>query len=248
MPERPRVTSRAVRRAGPPAPTKPPIKAPIPPLKSPVAPGKRPAPPAKPPAAPPPAGRRGRRKPSPIATSPAPLVESLLRGPVAGPIRIVFLDVDGTLTDGTIGFDRHGDSRQFWIRDGIALEWARRYGVLPVALSGRDSLAVRARLEDLKVEAHLGLRDKVAVAERILSREKVVWSQCVMVGDDLPDVPVMKRVGWPIAVANAAGEVKSIARTITGCDGGRGAVREVIEMVLRHNGTWERVLKRYKVR
>lgn len=176
------------------------------------------------------------------------MVEFLLRGPVAGPIRIVFLDVDGTLTDGAIGYDRHGDSRQFWIRDGIALEWARRYGVLPVALSGRDSLAVRARLADLKVECHLGLRDKVAVAERILSREKVTWSQCVMVGDDLPDVAVMKRVGWPIAVANASGEVKALAKTVTGHDGGRGAVREVIEMVLRHNGSWEKVLKRYKVK
>ncbi len=209
-----------------------------------------------PPAPPKPPGSRGlaaaartrRKKPSPVPPAPAPLVESLLRGPVAGPVRIVFFDVDGTLTDGTIGYDRHGDSRTFWIRDGIALEWARRHGVLPVALSGRDSLAVRARLDDLKVEHHLGLRDKVAVAERILTREKVVWSQCVMIGDDLPDVAILQRVGWPIAVANAAREVKSLAKTVTGYDGGRGAVREVIEMVLRHNGTWESVLKRYKVK
>jgi len=208
-----------------------------------------PAPPS-PPGAPPSGkvGRGGRRKPAPVEPAPAPLVEALLRGPVPGPIRIVFLDVDGTLTDGTIGFDRLGDSRRFWIRDGIALEWARRNGVLPVALSGRDSLAVRARMEELQVEYYGGLRDKVIVAERVLTREKVAWSECVMVGDDLPDAPIMQRVGWPIAVANASGEVKAIAKTVTGSDGGRGAVREVIEMVLRHNGAWEKVLRSYNLR
>ena len=179
---------------------------------------------------------------------PEPLVEALLRGPVEGSVRIIFTDVDGTLTDGVIGYDRNGDSRNFWIRDGIALEWARKNGVLPVALSGRDSESVRLRMEDLGVEYYGGLSDKVAVAERILARENVAWGQCVMVGDDLPDVPMLKRVGWPIAVANAVGEVKVAARTVTGNEGGRGAVREVVEMVLRHNGTWEKVLERYEAR
>jgi 3-deoxy-D-manno-octulosonate 8-phosphate phosphatase (KDO 8-P phosphatase) len=67
-----------------------------------------------------------------------------------------------------------------------------------------------------------------------------------MVGDDLPDVPMLKRVGWPIAVADAVREVKMLAKTVTGSSGGKGAVREVVEMVLRHNGTWEKVLERYE--
>ena len=166
--------------------------------------------------------------------------------PIQGPVRILFLDVDGTLTDGVIGFSKDGDSRHFWIRDGIALEWARDLGVLPVVISGRDSRAVEARMNDLKIEHYVGIRDKVAVAERVLARERAAWSECVMVGDDLPDVPLLRRVGWPIAVADCAPELKPFVRTVTRARAGFGAVREVVEQVLRHNGVWERVLARYE--
>jgi 3-deoxy-D-manno-octulosonate 8-phosphate phosphatase (KDO 8-P phosphatase) len=170
------------------------------------------------------------------------------RAPFRHPVRILFLDVDGTLTDGTIGFDKDGDSRTFWIRDGIALEWAREHGVLPVVISGRGSSAVVGRMEDLKLEHYLGERDKVAVAERVLARERAAWKECVMVGDDLPDIALMRRVGWPIAVGDAHPETKKVAHTVARAGGGRGAVREVVEMVLRHNGTWTRVLERYEAR
>ncbi len=163
------------------------------------------------------------------------------------PVRIVFLDVDGTLTDGAIGWTAQGDARQFYVRDGIALEWARQVGLLPVAISGRSSPAVAGRMADLKVEHYQGIPDKVDCATRVLEREGIAWSACAMVGDDLPDVPLMKRVGWPIAVADAHPEVKALARTVTRACGGRGAVREAIEMLLRHNGTWRDVLQRYEV-
>jgi 3-deoxy-D-manno-octulosonate 8-phosphate phosphatase (KDO 8-P phosphatase) len=114
-----------------------------------------------------------------------------------------------------------------------------------VVISGRESKAVMARMEDLGIEYYLGVEDKVAVAERVVQREGAHWKECVMVGDDLPDVALMKHVGWPIAVANAQPEVKLLAKTVLGTYGGRGAVREMVEMVLRHNGTWERVLSRY---
>ena len=166
--------------------------------------------------------------------------------PDATPIRLLFLDVDGTLTDGVIGFSRDGDSRHFWVRDGIALEWARDLGVRPVVISGRASLAVEARMHDLRLEYVLGVRDKVEVAERVRSRESVRWEECAMVGDDLPDVPLLKRVGWPIAVADASPEVLRVARTVTEARAGHGAVREAVERVLRHNGTWRRVLERYE--
>jgi YrbI family 3-deoxy-D-manno-octulosonate 8-phosphate phosphatase len=74
----------------------------------------------------------------------------------------------------------------------------------------------------------------------------VRFDQCAMVGDDLPDVALMKRVGWPIAVADAVPEVLKLARTVTRATAGRGAVREVVEMLLKHNGTWQRVLERYE--
>ena len=166
--------------------------------------------------------------------------------PIAKPVRILFLDVDGTLTDGVIGFTRDSDLRHFWVRDGLALEWARDLGVLTVVISGRASQAVAARMADLKLEHYLGVKDKVSVAERVLTRERAEWGECVMVGDDLPDVPLMKRVGWPIAVADAAPQVMRFARTVTRARAGFGAVREVAEMVLQHNGVWQRVLERYE--
>lgn len=167
-------------------------------------------------------------------------------GPIAGPVRILFLDVDGTLTDGVIEFSGDGDSRNFWIRDGIALEWARDLGVLPVVISGRGSRAVEARMNDLKIEHYVGIRDKVAVAERVLARERATWGECVMVGDDLPDVPLLRRVGWPIAVADCTPELRPFVTSVTRARAGYGAVREVVEQVLRHNGVWERVLARYE--
>jgi len=166
--------------------------------------------------------------------------------PVPTRIRVLMLDVDGTLTDGVIGYTKDSDVRHFWVRDGLALEWARDLGVLPVVISGRASQAVEARMQDLKLEHYLGIKDKVAVAERVMARESVRWEECVMVGDDLPDVPLLRRVGWPIAVADCSPEILPFVRTVTRARAGFGAVREVVEMVLRHNGTWARVLERYE--
>ena len=165
--------------------------------------------------------------------------------PVTGPVRVLFVDVDGTLTDGVIGQTAAGELRHFFVRDGLALQWARELGVLPVVISGRDSPAVQARMADLRLEYYGGIQDKVAVAGRVLERVGARWDQCVMVGDDLPDVPLMKRVGWPIAVADGQPEVRQTAKTVTRERGGRGAVREAVELVLRHNGVWEQVLQRY---
>jgi 3-deoxy-D-manno-octulosonate 8-phosphate phosphatase (KDO 8-P phosphatase) len=162
------------------------------------------------------------------------------------PVQVLFLDVDGTLTDGVIGFDRDGDHRHFWVRDGIALEWARELGVRPIIISGRASQAVEARMRDLELEAHLGIKDKVACAARLLAEAGVSWERCAMVGDDLPDVALLKRVAWPIAVADSVPEVLRVARTVTQAPGGRGAVREAVEAILRHNGVWDRVLERYE--
>jgi 3-deoxy-D-manno-octulosonate 8-phosphate phosphatase (KDO 8-P phosphatase) len=177
----------------------------------------------------------------------APRASGAVTGPIPGRVRILFLDVDGTLTDGVIGYDTQGDIRNFWVRDGIALVWARDLGVLPVVISGRDSRAVVLRMEDLGLEHYLGVEDKVAVAERVLERESAKWHECVMVGDDLPDVAIMRRAGWPMAVADAQPETKAVAKTVLAAPGGHGAVREAVEMVLRHNGVWAEILRRYQV-
>jgi 3-deoxy-D-manno-octulosonate 8-phosphate phosphatase (KDO 8-P phosphatase) len=124
--------------------------------------------------------------------------------------------------------------------------WARDLGLLPVVISGRPSAAVESRMRDLGLEYHLDVKDKVAVAEQVLAREGAGWEHCAMVGDDLPDVPLMQRVAWPIAVADAQPEVLARARTVTRRGGGRGAAREAVELLLRHNGAWDEVLRRYE--
>lgn len=186
------------------------------------------------------AGARGRAAPRGVEA------RASGRAPFPGPVRILFLDVDGTLTDGVIGFARDLDYRNFFVRDGLALEWARDLGLLPVVISGRASTAVASRMADLKLEHYLGERDKVAVAERVLAREGADFGECAMVGDDLPDVPLLRRVGWPIVVADGVPEVRRVARTVTRARAGMGAVREVVEMLLRHNRTWKQVLERYE--
>jgi 3-deoxy-D-manno-octulosonate 8-phosphate phosphatase (KDO 8-P phosphatase) len=184
--------------------------------------------------------------PRPEAPIPQEAIDELIHEVVRGPVKVLFLDVDGTMTDGSIVFTADGgDARRFFIRDGIALKWARDLGVTPVAISGRASRAVDARMDDLGIEYHGGIEDKVEVARQALERLGASWEQSVMVGDDLPDVALLRRVGWPIAVADAVPEVRAVARTVTGKPAGRGAVREVVEMVLRHNGTWDQVLARY---
>jgi len=190
-----------------------------------------------------------RRRPPAKRTGQAPA--RTLRTPRAarlpnGPVRILFLDVDGTLTDGVIVTTSQGDARNFWVRDGLALQWARDAGLLPVVISGRASRAVEARMADLGLEYYGGVQDKVAAAQLVLARENVRWEQCAMVGDDLPDVALMRRVGWPIAVADAMPELLPFAKLTTRARAGFGAVREVVEMLLRVNGAWEQVLERYE--
>jgi len=168
-----------------------------------------------------------------------------MKPPVAGPIKILFLDLDGTLTDGIITYDTRGDARHFWVRDGIALQWAKDEGVRPVVISGRASEAGELRMKDLDLEHYLGAADKVAIAERILKREGVDWDACVMVGDDLPDVPLMRRVGWRFAVANADPRVLSLAHTVTQTAGGAGAVREACELLLYAHGAYTTQMQQY---
>lgn len=183
---------------------------------------------------------------TPGVAAPDPAASPLRPAPKQGPVRILFMDLDGTLTNGVITYDTVGDARDFWIRDGLALQWAKQNGILPVVISGRPSKAVELRMEDLGLENYLDVQDKVAVADAVRRREKVEWRQCVMVGDDLPDVALMKQVGWAIAVADAEHHVKKFAQSVTVARAGYGAIREVVEALLKHNGVWQKVLEHYE--
>jgi len=161
-------------------------------------------------------------------------------------VRLVGFDSDGTLTERGIGWnDRGVGFRRFDVRDGLALQWAMRAGLPVVVISGKDSPALEARLGELEVPGFQGIDDKPACLEAFARERGIALADCAFLGDDLPDVPVMRRVGYPMAVADAHPIVHVVAAWRTTCDGGRGAAREAIEHLLMATGRWETVLARY---
>ncbi|MBX2812981.1 MAG: HAD hydrolase family protein [Myxococcales bacterium] len=157
-------------------------------------------------------------------------------------IRALVLDVDGVLTDGRVLLLPGGEEgRTFNVRDGLGIQLmgaGRR--PIPVAfLSGRDSEAVRRRATELGVkEVHLGIPDKVAAYEQLLTTFGVKDENVAYVGDDLPDLPLLERCGLSFAVADAVSEVRSAAHVVLRAGGGQGAVREACERILKAQGAW----------
>ncbi|HWZ62317.1 MAG TPA: HAD-IIIA family hydrolase [Steroidobacteraceae bacterium] len=149
-------------------------------------------------------------------------------------IRLLVLDVDGVLTDGRLYFGPRGEAlKVFDVRDGYGLTALKRAGVVIAVISGRRSAAVRARCRELRVpHVHQGVNDKLAVFERLRARLGIARSACACVGDDLPDVPLMRAVGISFAVADAHPQVRRAAARVTRHGGGRGAVREVCDLLL----------------
>jgi len=164
--------------------------------------------------------------------------------PRARPIALILMDVDGVLTDGGISFiEGSAEAKTFDARDGVGLSIARRIGLRTGVISGRSSAAVSRRAEELGMhEVHLRVRDKLTAYERILRRQKLTDAQVCYIGDDLTDLPVLGRVGMPVAVADARPEVLRRALFVTRAAGGRGAVREVIDEILKAQGRWREVL------
>jgi 3-deoxy-D-manno-octulosonate 8-phosphate phosphatase (KDO 8-P phosphatase) len=152
----------------------------------------------------------------------------------AGAIRLLVLDVDGVLTDGRLYFGPRGEAlKVFDVRDGYGLTALRRAGVEIAVISGRRSAAVAVRCRELKVRhVHQGVADKLAVFERLRARLKLAREACACVGDDLPDVPLMNAVALPFAVADAHPAVRRAAAVVTRQSGGRGAVREVCDLLI----------------
>lgn len=160
-------------------------------------------------------------------------------------IRCLCLDVDGVLTDGHIWVNDAGQqARVFHVHDGIAIRWFQQLGGVVVLCSGKHSDAVAARARELGISHVIqGSRDKVADLEPLLKQLGVGWEQTAVMGDDLPDLPPMRRCGFPVAVADAAAEVQAAARLVTQRPGGHGAVREAVEQLLRASGAWDEVVR-----
>jgi 3-deoxy-D-manno-octulosonate 8-phosphate phosphatase (KDO 8-P phosphatase) len=166
-------------------------------------------------------------------------------------VRLLGLDVDGVLTDNGVYIGPVAGARvemtRFDIQDGLGLILLRTAGLPVVWLSGRSSEATALRAAELRVEDVLQVPGprKVAAFDEVLRRRGIDWSEVAFVGDDLADLPVLRRVGLPIAVANAVADVKAVASYTTHAAGGHGAVREVIELLLRARGEWPGILERY---
>jgi 3-deoxy-D-manno-octulosonate 8-phosphate phosphatase (KDO 8-P phosphatase) len=170
---------------------------------------------------------------------------SALPTDIAARIRLVVLDVDGVLTDGGIflGATDGGDRiemKRFDITDGLGIRLLREAGVEVAIVTGRESHAVRLRAEELGIrECHQDREArKLPIVERLLDRLGMDWDEIAFVADDLADLPVLRRVGLPVAVANAVREVRTAARWMTTRRGGDGAVREFAEALLDARGEW----------
>jgi 3-deoxy-D-manno-octulosonate 8-phosphate phosphatase (KDO 8-P phosphatase) len=175
-----------------------------------------------------------------------------LSAAVARRIRLVGLDVDGVLTDGGlyIGATATGEpieSKRFEITDGLGVRLLQESGVEVAIITGRVSHAVRIRAEELGIaECHQdATAAKLPIMVALLERLGLGWDEAAFVGDDLPDLPILRRVGLPVAVANAVAEVRAEARWVTQRSGGRGAIREFVEALLRARGEWNTAVERY---
>ena len=158
----------------------------------------------------------------------------------ASRIRLLVLDVDGVLTDGVLVYGPAGEEiKRFHVRDGLAMQAARAAGIEVAIMSGRASAAVTRRMSELGiVEVHQGIADKAAELRAMLARLGVRADEAAMMGDDLPDLPVMKSAGLGLAPSDAAPEIKRAAAWVSRARGGHGAVREAVEMLLRSRRAW----------
>ena len=162
-------------------------------------------------------------------------------------IKVVFFDVDGVLTDGGLLFSEHGEThKRFNTLDGHGLKLLQKAGITPAVITGRDSKPLRKRLEALGItHAHYGTEDKRPAAEQTLNTLGMEWIQAAAMGDDWPDLPMMRRAAFACAPANAHVEVLAAAHHITTRQGGFGAVRELCDLLLVANGRYVEMLDEY---
>ena len=162
-------------------------------------------------------------------------------------IRLFVMDVDGTLTDGTITYAADGtELRSFHARDGAGIKLLPKVGITPAFVSGRAGQAARRRAAELGVqEVHLGIDDKAACVAGMRERLDLPPEAVAVMGDDLSDIPAMRRAGFSAAPADAAPEVRALADFVATRPGGHGAVREAIEGLLRQEDLWDAVLEQH---
>jgi len=166
-------------------------------------------------------------------------------------IRIIGLDVDGVLTDGGLYIGdsngAHVELKRYDIQDGLGVRFLRDAGIRVCLVTGRVSESVRIRANELEIDdvAQDALARKLPAFQRILDRHDLRMEDAAFVGDDFPDMGIMRAVALPIAVANAVPEIKAVAQVSLTRIGGRGAVRECAELLLKARGDWDDIVERY---
>lgn len=170
--------------------------------------------------------------------------ELLLR---AKRVKVVFFDVDGVLTDGGLLYSETGETlKRFHTLDGQGLKMLQKAGITPAVITGRDSAPLRTRLQALGItEVHFSTEDKRPAAEATLTALGLDWSQAAAMGDDWPDLPMMRRAALACAPANAHAEALAHAHFVTTRTGGHGAVRELCDLLLTANGHYAKLLAHY---
>jgi 3-deoxy-D-manno-octulosonate 8-phosphate phosphatase (KDO 8-P phosphatase) len=166
----------------------------------------------------------------------------------AARIKLFLCDVDGVLTDGSIFIGGEKEFKRFNIRDGLGLVLARRAGLKIGWVSARPSLATKLRADELKIDFLVQQNDatsKTAAIEKLLASEKISWTETCFVGDDIIDLGPLTRAGLAVAVGDGVAEAKAAAHYVTKNSGGRGAVREAVELILRAQGKWTQFTKKY---
>jgi 3-deoxy-D-manno-octulosonate 8-phosphate phosphatase (KDO 8-P phosphatase) len=165
----------------------------------------------------------------------------------ASRIKLLLMDCDGVLTDGRLWLTEEGDDQKsFNTKDGLGLSLWHRAGLRSGIISGRNSRAVTRRAQELGIEfVRQGDPDKIEVFQQILQQAAVDENEVAFVGDDLNDIPLMQRAELAVAVADAVFEARSVAHFVTQASGGQGAVREVIELILKSQGRWSDLLDNY---
>jgi 3-deoxy-D-manno-octulosonate 8-phosphate phosphatase (KDO 8-P phosphatase) len=163
-------------------------------------------------------------------------------------IKLFLCDVDGVLTDGSIFIGGQNEFKRFNIRDGLGIVLARRAGLKVGWVSARPSAATKLRADELKVDFLVQQGDstgKTAAIENLLAQEKLSWDETCFVGDDIIDLGPLTRAGLAVAVGDGVAEAKAAAHYVAKNPGGRGAVREAVELILRAQGKWRQFTEKY---
>ena len=162
-------------------------------------------------------------------------------------IELLVLDVDGVLTDGRINIASDGtEFKSFDVTDGAGIKYWMHAGRQVVIISGRACASVTLRAAELGITSvRQNMKDKLPAYLSVLEELNVPAQRTAVMGDDLPDLPLMRRCGFPIAPANGCEEARQAAALVTGRGGGAGAVREAVEYLLKASGAWEQILRRY---